>query len=423
VKKTRELLLLLVIGMLLIPAAFAHAATVRVSWNSNSETDLGGYRVYYGTQSRIYPQVVDVGITTNTNISGLSTGVRYYFAVTAYDTAGNESDFSAEASTEIPEEPPIPGDPDDPEQTDPVDPLPDTPSETDDPEQMNPDDPDQDRETDSDFDGIPDNIEILWGLDPLNPLDSMMDCDGDGVINLVEYLAGTDPFDATQAPEHDQVLVDVIGEVGEIIDLSSINPGEHYLVIPLDDSSPEPVDNGIVATSPGVYLYNVLKHDFELVYRLRISITSRIFLVSSFEPGYTMSMEDVSSGVGIELSSDSLSREVLLGLGNTDLGAVSAIVFVGENSIEFDILPYGLSLAKPASIAVFFEGENPAIERYDSWNKTWMDVSPVDVTDGLVKFSTQELGKFRISSEETEAVEVSESDASGGGCFITSARF
>jgi hypothetical protein len=34
--------------------------------------------------------------------SGLQRGQTYYFAVTAYDGSGNESDFSAEASKPIP---------------------------------------------------------------------------------------------------------------------------------------------------------------------------------------------------------------------------------------------------------------------------------------------------------------------------------
>ena len=72
--------------------------TVIISWDANPEPDVKGYRIYYGTSSRSYSQVIDVGKATEYSINNLQENVPYYFAVTAYDTAGNESDFSAEVS-------------------------------------------------------------------------------------------------------------------------------------------------------------------------------------------------------------------------------------------------------------------------------------------------------------------------------------
>ena len=72
--------------------------SVTVSWDPNTEADLAGYRVYYGTASRNYQVNVDVGLDTSKVIENLQSGIRYYFAVTAYDTANNESDFSEEVS-------------------------------------------------------------------------------------------------------------------------------------------------------------------------------------------------------------------------------------------------------------------------------------------------------------------------------------
>ncbi len=74
------------------------AGSVTVSWNPNTEADLAGYRVYYGTQSRNYQTTLDVGLDTFKVVNNLQNGVRYYFAVTAYDTANNESGFSEEVS-------------------------------------------------------------------------------------------------------------------------------------------------------------------------------------------------------------------------------------------------------------------------------------------------------------------------------------
>ena len=72
------------------------AYTAVLEWNPNSEEDLAGYIVYYGTQSGVYKNSVDVGNITNSTVGALVPGVTYYFAVTAYDAAGLESGFSYE---------------------------------------------------------------------------------------------------------------------------------------------------------------------------------------------------------------------------------------------------------------------------------------------------------------------------------------
>ena len=75
-------------------------ATLVVEWQPNSEPDLAGYRIYYGTKSRTYSQVVDVGKVTQYRLGDLQPGTRYFIAVTAYDFSGNESNFSDEVSAE-----------------------------------------------------------------------------------------------------------------------------------------------------------------------------------------------------------------------------------------------------------------------------------------------------------------------------------
>jgi hypothetical protein len=72
------------------------AAQVTLSWDANSEPDLAGYRVHYGTTSRTYENTVDVGMQTNYAFTVLQEGVTYYFAATAYDMYGNKSDYSQE---------------------------------------------------------------------------------------------------------------------------------------------------------------------------------------------------------------------------------------------------------------------------------------------------------------------------------------
>ncbi|MDL1888975.1 hypothetical protein FBQ96_05245, partial [Nitrospirales bacterium NOB] len=65
-------------------------ATANLAWNANSETDLAGYKVYWGTSSGRYGSPVDVGKATSYLFSNLKVGSTYYFAVTAYDQSGNE---------------------------------------------------------------------------------------------------------------------------------------------------------------------------------------------------------------------------------------------------------------------------------------------------------------------------------------------
>jgi len=84
------------------------ASALTLAWDSNTEDDLAGYKVYYGTRSRDYDSVIDVGDTTYHTIRGLEPETRYYLALTAYDISYNESDFSEEVSGVSKEEQPTP---------------------------------------------------------------------------------------------------------------------------------------------------------------------------------------------------------------------------------------------------------------------------------------------------------------------------
>ena len=73
-----------------------------VQWTGANDPRVTGYRVYVGTTSGSYLQArgagLNAGAATASDISGLNAGQRYYFAVTSYDSAGNESAYSGEAS-------------------------------------------------------------------------------------------------------------------------------------------------------------------------------------------------------------------------------------------------------------------------------------------------------------------------------------
>ena len=77
---------------------------VRLAWDANTEPDLAGYRVYQSRVSGRYTgwkRVLEMpaGIEACT-IDRLPQGT-YFWVVTAFDTSGNESDYSNEVSTII----------------------------------------------------------------------------------------------------------------------------------------------------------------------------------------------------------------------------------------------------------------------------------------------------------------------------------
>ena len=73
-----------------------------LTWDANTETDLAGYKFYQGTASRLYGTPVTLGTVTTFTTPPLNKGVRYYWAVTAFDTASNESAYSNEVTILVP---------------------------------------------------------------------------------------------------------------------------------------------------------------------------------------------------------------------------------------------------------------------------------------------------------------------------------
>jgi hypothetical protein len=82
--------------LLLFLAPCALAAPLTLEWDASAGAT--GYIIHYGTASRNYTETVNVidGNTTTAALSALDPAKVYYMAVTAYDDAGNESDFSNE---------------------------------------------------------------------------------------------------------------------------------------------------------------------------------------------------------------------------------------------------------------------------------------------------------------------------------------
>jgi hypothetical protein len=86
------------ICFLVLAPVVAFCETVTLAWDANSESDLKGYVLYYGTASGNYTSDIDAGNNTQYTTPDLQDGVTYYFTVTAYNEADDESDYSAELS-------------------------------------------------------------------------------------------------------------------------------------------------------------------------------------------------------------------------------------------------------------------------------------------------------------------------------------
>jgi hypothetical protein len=85
---------------LLLSAAPAFAGDVTLAWDPNTESDLAGYKVYFGTAPGTYGTPITLGTQTTYTVTGLPPGT-WYFAVTAYNTSGLESAYSNEVSTVV----------------------------------------------------------------------------------------------------------------------------------------------------------------------------------------------------------------------------------------------------------------------------------------------------------------------------------
>jgi hypothetical protein len=82
--------------------SISYAAQATLAWDPPAvSTDVTGYMIHYGTVSGAYSQAIDVGKTTSYTVSNLSDGKTYYFAATAYNSAGQKSVYSNEVNKVI----------------------------------------------------------------------------------------------------------------------------------------------------------------------------------------------------------------------------------------------------------------------------------------------------------------------------------
>jgi hypothetical protein len=166
---------------IVIPAAFifivtaTYAGQVTLGWEPNTEPDLAGYKIYYGNSSRNYTRITDVKDKTAASliITGLIEGQTFYFAATAYNTSGLESNYSAEVFCTI------------------------NPATTSVPTPRNPSAACPHKAGDLDSNGmvtINEQVAVVrmyLGLDPVN---SLADLDNDGVVQIWDVTKVTNCY-------------------------------------------------------------------------------------------------------------------------------------------------------------------------------------------------------------------------------------
>ena len=94
-------LVVVAVVAVVLTAGTAVAGSVTLTWDANTEPDVAGYTVFYGTQSGVYTSSVVVGVATSWTATTLTAGVKYYFAVQAVNADGLASPLSAEVSTTV----------------------------------------------------------------------------------------------------------------------------------------------------------------------------------------------------------------------------------------------------------------------------------------------------------------------------------
>jgi hypothetical protein len=104
--------ILIAAAIVLFPffASTGFGKTVTLGWDANPEPDLEGYVVYhnpgspgppYKFSSELPEDDLPNPLSPVVTLTGLKKNTEYFVAMTAYDTEGNESDFSNEVCFEV----------------------------------------------------------------------------------------------------------------------------------------------------------------------------------------------------------------------------------------------------------------------------------------------------------------------------------
>ena len=466
---------LLIFILIFIPS-LVFAVTARVTWNKNTETDIAGYWVYYGPSPSNYDHLVGVGTTPSIDITGLQAGTTYYFAVTALDTSGNQSGFSQQVSITIPAAASTSN-------------TGGTGSGTSTGTGTNSgtgtssssgtntgsttgtgtsigsstggntntgsagsttsgsstnssaNKGSTSTSSESLLGGVIDQIgkiiKGILGLGPNDPLYSLSSSGSSGQVPAQQVSQGTiaadmKGFSLDKAQGVDYLtekypVRDVIFQALTPFDLTSVYPDGIFFFYPLDTNCPDINGDTITVDTPGCYSYMVFDEMGDVVHVLRLSVAEQIYRLQTYDPANTLLLEDEVSGVAIDmpLSATLVASPIAIGWGGEKLFSGSTQLAQGEQAFFFDILPYGLALDEPATVSVPYKGTQSHVLRYDEDSNTWVSVEDAKASGGYATFSTQVLGRFKVTDQAQDDSGTSENDLSKireDTCFVASAQ-
>jgi len=448
---------LLILILIFIPS-FVFAVTARVTWNKNPESDIAGYWVYYGTSPSNYDHLVGVGTTPSIDITGLQAGKTYYFAVTARDISGNQSGFSQQVRVTIPAaastKSNTSGTGSGTGTNSGTGSTTDTGTSTLSSTGNNTNTGSASSTlgsatsgsstgTGSEYllggavDQIGKLIKDILGLGPNDPLYSLSSSGSSSLVPARQVSQGTIAADmkgfsldkaqgAGDLTEKYPVR-DVIFQALTPFDLTLVYPDGIFFFYPLDANCPDINGDTITVDTPGCYSYMVFDDMGDVVHVLRLSVAEQIYRLQTYIPANTLLLEDEVFGVAIDMpvSATLVAAPIAIGWGGDGLFSGSTQLAQGEQAFFFDILPYGLVLDEPATVSVPYKVSQPSVLRYDENNNTWVRVEDAKASGGYVTFSTQVLGRFKVTDQTQDESGKGGNDLSKireDTCFVQRAR-
>lgn len=87
---------------IMLSSSAAWGSAVTLQWDPSLDSDVAGYKIYAGTSSGQFGAPITVGKVTQASVPNLTGGARYYFVVTAVNSAGGESVPCAELGYTLP---------------------------------------------------------------------------------------------------------------------------------------------------------------------------------------------------------------------------------------------------------------------------------------------------------------------------------
>src|SRR5580692_5766021 len=79
----------------------AYSGNLDLTWNPSPDPRAVGYMLYHGLASGIYTSSLDAGSNLTATVTGLTPGLTYYFAVTAYSSDGLQSPDSNQITNRL----------------------------------------------------------------------------------------------------------------------------------------------------------------------------------------------------------------------------------------------------------------------------------------------------------------------------------